>query len=76
MPATPEGFPELEAREVHVWHADLDALCLSSEIYETLAKSIAPDERARAALFHFEKDRARFVATRGVLRALLGKYLK
>jgi 4'-phosphopantetheinyl transferase len=32
------------------------------------------DERARAARFHFQKDRDHFVAGRGFLRALLGWY--
>jgi 4'-phosphopantetheinyl transferase len=33
------------------------------------------DERSRAARFYFSRDRDRFVVARGVLRALLGRYL-
>lgn len=36
---------------------------------------LAEDERRRADEFCFEKDRERFVLTRGVLRILLGRYL-
>jgi 4'-phosphopantetheinyl transferase len=41
-----------------------------------LRGTLAEDERVRAARFHFEKDRCRFVAARGALRAILGRYLR
>lgn len=35
---------------------------------------LAPDERAREARFHFEKDRRRFVITRALVRTVLSRY--
>lgn len=58
--------------EVHVWRADLDRK--TSEISE-LQQTLSEDERARAARFHFSQDRSRFIVARGVLRAILGRYL-
>lgn len=63
----------LGREEVHVWRASLDHTPLQIEI---LRRSLAADEEARAGRFHFEKDRAHFVAARGVLRDILGCYLK
>jgi len=40
-----------------------------------MAECLSPDERARAQRFHFERDRNRFVAGRGILRSLLGQFL-
>ncbi len=60
------------AGEVQVWLADLDRPPLPPE---RLAPLLAPDERARAARFHFAVHRARFTAGRGLLRTLLGRFL-
>jgi 4'-phosphopantetheinyl transferase len=38
-------------------------------------RSLSSDEKARANRFHFLRDRNSFVATRGVLRELLGRYV-
>jgi 4'-phosphopantetheinyl transferase len=58
--------------EVHVWRADLS---LDSAAIARLVATLSPDERARAARFHFERDRRRFTAARGVLRQILAGYL-
>jgi 4'-phosphopantetheinyl transferase len=58
--------------EVHVWRADLDR---PAARIEELAQTLSADERERAGRFHFEEHRARFIAARGVLRTLLGRYL-
>lgn len=58
---------------MHLWRADLrvsaDAL---KQFYSTLAK----EEKHRAKRFYFERDRNRFIAARGILRQLLGRYLQ
>ena len=59
-------------KSVHVWVASLQVL---PEAQKELAASLAPDERERAARFHFPVHRARFIAGRGLLRKLLGNYL-
>jgi 4'-phosphopantetheinyl transferase len=57
----------LSADEVHVFVADLDG--------PPPVDCLSPDERARAARFHFARDQRRFVAARALLRGLLGRYL-
>jgi 4'-phosphopantetheinyl transferase len=58
--------------EIHVWHAALDR---EEKILDRLESRLSPEEKARADRFHFVNDRNRFVAARGLLRELLGKYL-
>lgn len=62
----------LEDDEVHVWRATLD---LPPTDVQALEQILAPDERIRANKFHFLKDRNHFIVARGVLRAILGRYL-
>lgn len=59
--------------EVHVWRA---GLALDAGELERLQKVLSPDEQARARRFCFEKDRQRFIASRGILREILARYLK
>jgi phosphopantetheinyl transferase len=54
---------------VHVWHARLDA------VGTQLERLLDEQERERAARIVREPARRRWVAARGVLRALLGSYL-
>lgn len=62
----------LDGDEVHMWRMTLDyPTSQRQELFRTLAE----DERSRAARFYFQRDRDRFVAARGALRAILGKYL-
>ncbi len=68
----PPGNLVLPRDEVHVWRADLDRK--TSEISK-LQQTLSEDERARAARFHFSHDRSRFIVARGVLRAILGRYV-
>jgi 4'-phosphopantetheinyl transferase len=42
---------------------------------ETLRQVLDAEERERAARFHFERDRERYIIARGVLRRLLSTYL-
>jgi len=66
------GQLELEDREIHVWRADLDGEKMELCRFE---ETLAPAERARADRFVFGQDRDRYVAARGALRELLGRYL-
>ena len=70
LPA-PKGVP-LAAGEVHLWRADLG---LASGQRQDLLLTLSADEQERASRFHFERDRNRFIAARGILRAILGRYL-
>jgi 4'-phosphopantetheinyl transferase len=59
--------------EIHVWRAVLD---LDATELERLRKVLSPDEQARAGRFYFERDRQRFIASRGILREILSRYVK
>jgi 4'-phosphopantetheinyl transferase len=50
---------------VHVWRA---------ESHPCSTDFLSAGERERAAQFHFDKDRNRYVAARSVLRQLIGRY--
>jgi 4'-phosphopantetheinyl transferase len=69
----PEEFPILDNNQVHLWRA---SLTLSNPKIEELMTYLAPDEIARANKFRFAQHRSRFIAARGILRQLLGKYLQ
>ena len=68
----PAMSPSLGIDEVHVWRAATD---LPGSHIQTLHRTLSTDERARAGRFYFEKDSARFIVGRGLLRAILGRYL-
>jgi len=57
---------------VHVWCAELDQ---SDLVLEKLFKWLTPDEIDRAARFRFHRHGSRFIASRGILRAILAQYL-
>jgi 4'-phosphopantetheinyl transferase len=58
---------------VHVWRTPLD---LTELQVRSLWDTLAADECQRAERFFFEKDRTHFVVARGLLRILLGRYLR
>jgi len=58
--------------EVHLWCIDLAAVAPAEKRWQ---KILSPDERARAARFHFERDRQHFTATRALLRTILASYV-
>ena len=62
----------LSKDEVHIWRAALD---LPAARLQKLVKSLSADEQVRAERFHFEQHRQRFIAGRGILRTILGRYL-
>jgi 4'-phosphopantetheinyl transferase len=66
------GFAVPAPGTVDVWALSLTS---SSEDLENLMKTLSPSERERAARFHFEEHRTRYIAGHGRLRQLLGGYL-
>lgn len=58
--------------EVHIWRTSLD---LSSFQSEVLLRTLSVDEVERANRYHFEKDKNRFIAARGILRNILRNYV-
>lgn len=62
----------LEKGQVHIWTASLDQPGPDPLMFPWI---LSPDERDRADRFVREDDRKRFMACRGILRILLGRYL-
>ncbi|MBP7408983.1 MAG: 4'-phosphopantetheinyl transferase superfamily protein [Flavobacteriales bacterium] len=58
---------------VHLWFATLEQLRPRTAFYRDL---LDPVETERAQRFRFKQDRERFILGHGVLRELLGRYLK
>jgi 4'-phosphopantetheinyl transferase len=63
----------LAPHEVHVWRTRLD---VPPSAHAELAAALRSDEHMRAARFRFPRDRNRYVAARGLLRMILGGYLR
>jgi len=66
---SPLALPE---NEVHLWRVDLEAIRGDESRWRKL---LSPDESTRASRFHFSSDRQSFVASRALLRTILGGYL-
>lgn len=58
--------------QAHVWQIPLD---IDADRLAALTRTLSPDELARAARFLAPLDRARFVAGRGAVRAVLAGYM-
>lgn len=58
---------------IHLWLARLDA-AESQQRY--LLDMLSTDERQRVEKFTFDQHRTRFIAGRGLLRSILGRYLQ
>ena len=69
----PPDSLSLEAGQVHVWQ-----FCLEQEdgLLDQFRRTLEPEERDRAGRFHFERLQRHFVAGRGFLRYVLGRYLE
>jgi 4'-phosphopantetheinyl transferase len=63
---------QLTGNAVHLWRAALNITADKENEYLALFNA---EERLRAARFHFPLHRRRFIAARGMLRELLGRYL-
>ncbi|HYX50502.1 MAG TPA: 4'-phosphopantetheinyl transferase superfamily protein [Ktedonobacteraceae bacterium] len=68
----PTGNIDLLTEDVHVWSALLD---VEEDLLQILQRTLDADERLRAGRFYFELDRARFIASHGLLRTILGSYM-
>ena len=62
----------LEEKEVHVWCADLEP---AADQLAALQEKITAIEVERANRFRFWRHKRRYIAGRGILRLLLGRYL-
>ncbi len=58
--------------DVHVWRIDLDQ---AEAQLQFLTETLSSDELSRAKRFYKEQHRHRFIAGRGILRVILGRYL-
>jgi 4'-phosphopantetheinyl transferase len=68
----PKTNLKLSSNDVHVWRAALDQPLAR---VQELAGILSDDERMRAVRFHFKRDGRRFIASHGILRSILGRYL-
>jgi 4'-phosphopantetheinyl transferase len=62
----------LSVDDVHVWRVELSR---SQSQLQELAETLSSDELCRAERFYFEQHRQHFIAGRGMLRTILGRYL-
>jgi 4'-phosphopantetheinyl transferase len=69
---TVSGVGSLKEKEVQVWCADLEP---EADRLAALQETLAAVEIERANRFHFWRDKRRYIAGRGILRVLLGRYL-
>ncbi len=65
-------IPALGNDEVHVWRASLD---LPAPQVSRLQDTLSTDELTRADRYYLRQVRERFVVARGLLRAILSRYL-
>jgi 4'-phosphopantetheinyl transferase len=68
--AGPVALPE---NEVQLWRVDLGAVGPEEPRWQQV---LSEDERARAARFHFSRDRQGYVSSRALLRTILAAYLR
>jgi 4'-phosphopantetheinyl transferase len=63
----------LSDEEAHIWRADLE---IDECFQSSFLKLLSSDEKNRAQKFRFAKNSQNFIAARGILRSLIGKYLE
>lgn len=68
----PEPFNVL-SHQVDIWRISLDLMPDSVKLFES---TLSADEAERAARFHFEVDKNRFIVAHGALRNILSRYLQ
>jgi 4'-phosphopantetheinyl transferase len=70
---SPVETPALPDNAVHVWRALLE---VDPSTLRRLKSTLAQNELERAERFIFDPDRNHFIAARGILRDVLGRYLQ
>lgn len=65
-------YPVLHHDDVQIWQASLNLPAMFLQYLQTV---LVPDELQRAERFCFPKDRNQFIASRGLLRIILSRYL-
>jgi len=63
----------LSKGEIHIWSANL---LQPDDIVDQLHGELSEDEKERAREYKYDRDRRRFIVSRGMLRRLLGRYLQ
>ena len=71
--AAVSGPVKLNNNDVHVWR---DSVVQPRGKVQSFKQILSADEIKRAKRFLFEKDMTRFIVARGLLRTILGLYLK
>lgn len=74
------GSLDLKERQVDIWRIALDDSTrlktgLRVDSVKPIESTLSADENDRAARFHFEADRNRYIAAHGVVRDILAYYL-
>jgi 4'-phosphopantetheinyl transferase len=64
--------PKLQTDQIHVWAVRSLA---GNDCLPSLRDTLSCDELQRAAAFRFEKHKNHYIVTRGLLRAILGRYI-
>jgi 4'-phosphopantetheinyl transferase len=62
----------LASGDIHVW---LFSLSTDEAIRSLLHSYLGAEEKARAARFHFDRDRNHYVVAQGIIRVLLARYI-
>jgi len=68
----PPSRLKLQSNQVDIWRIPLDLYPASAEWADS---TLSADESERAARFHFEKDRHRYILAHACLRDILSRYL-
>lgn len=69
----PLGQPALSEEGIHVWVSRLDVAPGVSAVF---GASLSEGEQMRAKQFRFRQHQSRFIAGRGLLRAIVSRYLQ
>lgn len=64
-------LPKLQSDQIHVWAV---RSLSGRDCLPSLYKTLSADELRTAEAFRFEKHKSDYIAARGLLRAILGKY--